>query len=117
MIHSLGAQMGAALTEEEQYEVEQWTNGKELEHMTTLPGWEIIRNMLKAYADSATEALFKLLPGDPAVPQAHAAAKMADDIKHFFDSDVQRAIDAGHTVPVFLRKAFVNSSGLPPEAL
>jgi hypothetical protein len=117
MMFRLGSKLAAELTPEEQYEIDQWHNGRELEHLTQQPGWEIVRNMIKAYADSATKELFKLLPGDPAVPQAHAAAKMADDIRHFFDSDVQNAINAGHTVPEVLRRAHANTSGLPPEAL
>lgn len=115
MIFKLGAQIGASLTEDEQIEIEQWTNGKELEHLASLPGWQIIRNMLASYANDATASLLKLAPGDPAVPTAHAAWKTAQDIRDFFDMDVRRAIEAGREVPDVVRKR--NSSGLPPEAL
>lgn len=117
LIHKLGMQLGESLTEEDQYEIEQHTNGRELEHLTTQEGWQIVVNMLRSYSDKATADLLRLEPGHPAVPQAHAAAAALTAIVTTFLYDVDQAIQRGREIPDVVRKAFVTTSGIPPEIM
>lgn len=117
LIYKLGAQLGESLTEEDQYDIEQYANGRELAHLATQAGWPIVLNMLKSYAEKATADLLRLAPGDPVVPQAHAAAAALNSVHATFIYDVDQAIQFSQTIPDVVRKAFGNSSGIPPEAL
>lgn len=115
LIYQLGAQLGASLTEDQQYEVEQWQNGRELAHLSTQAGWPIIVNMLQSYADKATQDLLRMAPGDPVVPQAHAAAAALTAVCTTFLYDVQQAIHCGQEIPDVVRS--IRTAGIPPEAV
>lgn len=118
LIHKLGMQLGESLTEEDQYEIEQHANGRELAHLTTQEGWQIVVNMLRSYSEKATADLLRLAPGDPHVPQAHAAAAALTAVVTTFLYDVDQAIQRGREIPDVVRKAFVSTSGnIPPEIM
>lgn len=110
--------LGRPLTPEEEFEVQQWQNGRELQQLVQQPGWEIIVNMLKAYSDGAAERLLGTDPGDvDEVRAAHAAAFAAYRIFNLFKQDVERAIEASKTVPDIVRFGAKKFSEVPPESL
>lgn len=91
--YRIGTRLGRELTEEEAAEVDLWEQGRELQHLVNLPGWDVALKMLASYAQHANDDLLSLAPGNPAVPQAHAAAAALRDLYVKFIQDVQNAIN------------------------
>jgi len=103
-IEELGVQAGHELEQSEIDEVTLWQNGRELSHIVNTPGWEVVIATLDAQAEAAAEQLWKLFPGDPAVPCAHAAASAAIQIVRAFKQAVSQALEGAKTIPEVLKK-------------
>lgn len=110
--------LGKELSEEEQFQIDQWQNGQSLADMIQHPGWEVIVNMLKSYRD---EALFRLAATDPGnideVRTNHAVFYSAERILNNFQQDVNRAIEASKTTPFIVKDGVKRFSSAPPESL
>lgn len=84
-------------------EIAEWQRGRELRSVVCTPSWEIICDTIRRYADAANEDLMKLAPGDPRVPQAHAAASAAEQIAINFKRDIEQAVEKSYTTPESLK--------------
>lgn len=96
---------GVALEDYQRSEIELFETGRELRNVVNTPAWEIILNSMRRYADRAVEDLLNLLPGDPAVTTAHAAASALVQQHIYFKQDVERAVEASYKTPEVLLPA------------
>lgn len=96
---------GVALEDYQRSEIELFETGRELRNVVNTPAWEIILNSMRRYADKAVEDLLNLLPGDPAVTTAHAAASALVQQHIYFKQDVERAVQASYKTPEALLPA------------
>lgn len=114
----IASSRGRALTEEEEYEIQQWQNGRDLSQITHLPGWEVVLSMLKSYSDDATEKLLTTDPGNvDEVRAAHATAYAARRIVILFQEDALRAVEASRKTPGIVSSEVRKFSEVPPESL
>ena len=82
---------------EQQLEV--YEKGRALNRFVQDPNWEIIVQVLQDYRDNARDDLIALAPGDPNVPQAHAAASATNEVFLLFQEDIKRAVDFARNPP------------------
>lgn len=92
------------LEEGEIAEIEQWHRGQELRNIINTEAWVIIVDTLKSYVASSNAALMALPVGDPAVPNAHAAASGVEQLVQLFEQDIDAAVRASYETPYALRK-------------
>lgn len=103
IINTLEFGSGASLTEEQQYEIQQFHNGRSLQQLVIMPGWEVLMDTFEQKKQDATEELLKINPGDKElVLAAHAVAyavhKTLDNLK----IEVYSAIENAKELPVFM---------------
>lgn len=103
------------MTEEQADEIRKYLAGKELEHLVDLPGWQVALEMLASYPNQASAALMSMAPGDPRVPNTHAAVSVLTDLYNKFIRDVANAVEAAKTTPVLVSQAFKRMSPAPVE--
>ena len=94
------------LTEEERQAVQQFYNGRALQQIVIMPGWQVLLSTLAAKKDLATEELKKVLPGDPRVVAAHAAWHAAISVLEDIEYEVNAAIEYSKIPPEVLRARF-----------
>lgn len=106
LIYRVETLNGAPLTEEETAEIQGWELGSALSQLVESPGWPVALKMLSDYANKAMDDLLRLAPGDPAVPQAHAAASALRGLYTNFIHDVDAAVQNTGKAPQALSRAY-----------
>ena len=76
-----------------------YVKGRKLRKFVLDPDWDIVVQTLQDYRDKARDALIALPPGDPNVPQAHAAASATNDVFTLFQQDINNAVDFANKPP------------------
>ena len=74
-------------------ELRLFETGRQLRAVVNTSAWEIVIDTLKSYKDQAIEDLVNLVPGDPTVPTAHAAASALSQQFINFQRDINNALD------------------------
>lgn len=86
--HLLGIELDEETPYEEPEGVDLWRQGVSLQAIQQTPGWDVTIGILRALKDDAVQKLTTLLPGDPAVLQAHAAASGIVQMFNQFEREV-----------------------------
>ena len=89
---------------EQQDDVVNWRRGCALRSLVKSPEWEILCDTLKSYADSAELDLFRLPPGDPAVPTAHAAWSALKQVAFKFKANVEKCVEESFKTPESIQR-------------
>lgn len=93
--------------EQVEQELEAYEKGRQLKTLVHTPGWEIVVDMLKSYRDKAFDQLTSLIPGDPSVPTAHAAASALKQQFEYFMADLDNAIKVASNPSEELRNSLM----------
>lgn len=115
LIYKVNSLTGKEMSEEEANEIRMYMVGRELAHIVDLPGWQVALEMLAGYANKASEDLIRMAPGDPRVPNTHAAASALADLYRKFIQDVANAVEMSDKAPDLVRVAYTRLSPAPPE--
>lgn len=92
------------LNEDQLIEIENWKRGRALAAVINTEGCTLLLDRWKTYMENAQEALWRLAPGDPTVPTAHAAASALTQLYRSFMEDIDRDIAASYDVPEALKQ-------------
>ena len=76
-----------------------YEKGRRLRTLVNSPDWELVIQVLQDYRDKYRDALIALVPGDPQVPLAHAAASASNDIFTYFQTSINGAVDFVNNPP------------------
>lgn len=115
-ITRLEALLKRPLSEEEVMEISQFEKGRVLAQIVHFPGWDVAIATLESFSTDTAETLLNMVPGDPHVGTAHAAAYAARDVFYKFKQAIQGAIDASSTVPAVMVEAYKNSE-MPADSV
>jgi hypothetical protein len=103
IISTLEFGSGASLTEEQQYEIQQFHNGRSLQQLVIMPGWEVLMETFEQKKQDATEELLKVNPGDKElVLAAHAVAYAVHQTLDNLKTEVFSSIEYAKQPPVFM---------------
>jgi hypothetical protein len=104
------------LTEEESYDVALWEKGRALAHQVILPGWDVILEMLRSYAEDSKDKLSHIDPSKKdEILAEHSVCFAAQKIYSNFVEDVQRAVN--QPPPSVIREQLQVATNAPPEGL
>lgn len=109
IINTLEFGSGATLTDDERYEIQQFHNGRSLQQLVIMPGWEVLMDTFEQKKQDAVDELLKINPADKElVFAAHAVAyavhKTLDNLKIEVDTAIQNA----QQLPVILAEKLNN---------
>jgi len=104
LVHTLEFN-SAPLTEEERTSIQQFYNGRALQQLVIMPGWEVLLSAFESHKLNATQELLDINPGDKdLVLAAHATAyavnKTLDNLKY----EVLSAIESSKQPPEILAR-------------
>ena len=80
--------LGAPLSDEEKSEIYLWQKSSALRELTSLPGWEVIKEMFQDYVEDAKNDFSDLIMKDP------FKAKDQLEVKHTYAYTVNRVVNA-----------------------
>lgn len=114
MISQLKKFCNRELQEEEGIALEWWVKGRALADIADTEGFQVILEILEAYAESDEKAVMNLPLGDPRVVAAHAAARTSRANHSRLREDVAAAVQAAKDTPEVVKEAY---RGMPPESI
>lgn len=91
------------LSPDDLFDIEEHRKGVELRGLVNTEAWQVVKATLKQYADTATNDLLGMAPGDPAVLTAHAAASALVSVSRKFVEDIETAVAKSYDVPAALQ--------------
>lgn len=94
------------LTEEDRAAIQQYYNGRSLQQLVFMPGWEVLMNAFEEHKKSAIDELLGINPGNKdLVLAAHATAyavhKTLDNLKY----EVESAIKNSERLPEVMQES------------
>ncbi len=90
----------APLSEEELNQIELWEKGRALAQLTSMYGFEVMKEMLQSYVTDQVEQLLETDPGDKdEVIAIHAVAFAANRVYNKFIQDIDNAVRASSETP------------------
>lgn len=103
--------IGRNLEDEERDRITLWEKGRHLQQMVSLPGWQVVLEMLQSYPVEALKEIVKIDPSlREEVISQHAIAFAGSRMFTLFQEDVAKAVEAAKHPPEFVREALIPRS-------
>ena len=106
--------IGRRLEDEERDRITLWEKGKALQQMVSMPGWQVLLEMLQSYPVNALKELAAIDPRErDEVLAQQSVAYAGNRIYLNFQEDVANAVLAAKKPPDFISAAIKDNSLLP----
>lgn len=109
--------MDSGVTDEEKQECRRWADGQDLQHLITMPGYEVIVNILKGFMEQDVQICMATKPGDNDSVLANQAVAYSSTQNFFrFMQEVASCVEAAKKTPDIVKEGIRLTRGIPPES-